>query len=279
MYTAEQLMPKRYPENRPIKNSSYWCFSNNFDMWVLYFSCRGCFDGLHENELIKWFIDIPGAPEEVKPLAYPEHEPEKDGRYIAHNKDTDIWEEMEYRESWQYIMHSAWGIVGIDYFIPIRLDEPFGNSEKLECTGIPILISSTLFAVEEFDNTISISDSPEEPGGISVDCDEFTVLTKRWLDQQGYDVIKREPEIAPCPNPECVIDQLELEDCVVADAYRFYLYCHKCDYSSPLSKTKTEAIRLHNLIAGRGESQNMTQKEYDERNTNPYDANIMAGRK
>ena len=247
-YTKEQLMPKRYPQEKPsVNEKQYHIYTKSFypsEEWRRWW----IYDDYSElwRRHVDWFIDIPGAPEEVKPLAYPENKPEGFGPYLAHIIKGDKWVDVEWWKT-RWACDIDEGDMTIDYFIPIRLDEPFGNSEQLECTGIPIISSSTLFAVEEFDNTISISDSPEEPGGISIDCDEFTVLAKRWLDQQGYDIIKREPEIAPCPNPECRNDKMHLEGC----EDDMWYYCHKCGYAGPTANSKSEAGRLHNLIAGR----------------------------
>ena len=114
MYTKEQLMPKRYPEERPLKNSGYWCFDTSSDRWIHYYSSGGCFDGVHK--LTRWFVDIPGAPEEVKPLAYPENKPSEGGMYITHNKVEDAWQEAHSLDAIHWVLL-------VDYFIPIRLIE------------------------------------------------------------------------------------------------------------------------------------------------------------
>jgi hypothetical protein len=83
---------------------------------------------------------------------------------------------------------------------------------------------------------------------------------KGVADAFGYDVdvVKRQPEIAPCPNPECGNKNLIIPDHSGLDKMIFVL-CEQCGYRSPyafwVNKGKefarAEAIRLHNNLAGR----------------------------
>ena len=80
---------------------------------------------------------------------------------------------------------------------------------------------------------------------IQIEQDELTAFARHWLSREGYDVIKRQPEIAPCPNPECRNDKMHLEGA----GDDMWCYCHKCGYAGPTANSKSEAGRLHNLIA------------------------------
>ncbi len=84
---------------------------------------------------------------------------------------------------------------------------------------------------------------------IEIEANEFTEIASRWLELQGYDVVKREPEIAPCPNPECS-NPLGVYVFEEADG-SCYVTCDTCGCNSPYGETEFEAIRLHNLIAKR----------------------------
>jgi hypothetical protein len=66
--------------------------------------------------------------------------------------------------------------------------------------------------------------------------------------EQGYDVVKREPEIAPCPFCKAFV---EMEHCYISDKKEFYLVCDDCGYCSCHVESESEAIRLHNKLAGR----------------------------
>jgi hypothetical protein len=105
---------------------------------------------------------------------------------------------------------------------------------------------------------IKISKQPEEylltddPRSIMRDAiklsqNELTTFCLHWLDLQGYDITKPEPEIAPCPfcGGECYTWNPEENEWSVA--------CHDCTYNSGCADSESAAIRLHNLIAGKGE--------------------------
>ena len=78
---------------------------------------------------------------------------------------------------------------------------------------------------------------------------DMTAISKTFLELQGYDVIKREPELKPCPNPECgETNPLNLYVFPEEDG-SCYITCDTCGYNSPYGDTEAEAIRLHNLIA------------------------------
>jgi hypothetical protein len=96
-YTAEEIMPKRYPDEKPRRQAYYWCYDIE-DGWVYYKAwCihkKMIFDGVEE--FVDWFVDVPfydgkNAPEELKPVKYPENKPEKVGSYLVHRKNRDEW--------------------------------------------------------------------------------------------------------------------------------------------------------------------------------------------
>jgi hypothetical protein len=120
-YTAEEIMPKRYPENKPsIDDEFYWANNTTLDIWhwMLWHEKENYFTEYPGEKHIKWFIDIPGAPEELKPLKYPENKPSEDGLYVCHFINSDTWGCYYYQENCGGFTHSD-GLV--DYFIPYRL--------------------------------------------------------------------------------------------------------------------------------------------------------------
>ena len=234
MYTAEQLMPVR-PHGGYSQFSRYWTLNKRTKEqhgWAR--------DSCPFVSLTEWIIPIPDAPEEVKPLSYPENKPSKEGAYWVHQKYQDRWYLFEWPTEKTY-----WNGLA-DYFIPIRLDEPLGNSEQLEDDMSEVIWENI--------NKVQLISSGDKTL-ICTHRDQPTLLFKsEWLEimqalgeRFGYDVIKREPEIAPCPNPECHNDKMHLEGC----EDDMWYYCHKCGYAGPTANSKSEAGRLHNLIAGR----------------------------
>ena len=120
-YTAKQILSaiKKYPENRPRDADIYLVYYIDsgwgFNQWG---------SGWADLSRIVWFFDIPGAPEEVRPRKYPDEKPEKEGRYIAHNKYSDEWAKYEYFRNRWYLTDGSMSVwVDIDYFINIPLEE------------------------------------------------------------------------------------------------------------------------------------------------------------
>lgn len=259
-YTKEQLMPKRYPENRPNNigksHDKYWCIDNKgVDYWYYWFHRE---DETHPNpnsrpipgfarvdDSIHWFIDIPGAPEEVKPLAYPAnmperevtyiaHKPEREGTYIAHtnipSKLMDFWAETSWPDN------RDWNNGIIDYFIDIRLED-LGEKEKIKGT----MCASQAVQLECIRPDCKYNSS----GG------NCTIEPAVTLNENNtfvcWEYTKREPEIAPCPNPEC------RAECAIVSygVDEYQVQCGECDYRAPFGNTPEEAVRLHNLIAWR----------------------------
>lgn len=246
-YTREQLAPKRYPENKPsMTGVSYWTnlkIGGSAWFWGLM--------GWASKEIankITWFIDIPGAPEEVKPQAYPTVKPEREGTYIFHHIGMDKW----YRGYWngRYFQinedNSNKLARDIDYFIPVRLEDLDGDEMK----GNSVLWNGKDIYVEIDKHGLWIGQPDSEDDPVIASKDEFTELCKHWLDLQGYDVTKRQPEIAPCPfcGGKCYNDEAgshsKKED-------EHWIECETCEYHSKHCDTPEEAIRLHKLIAER----------------------------
>lgn len=90
--------------------------------------------------------------------------------------------------------------------------------------------------------------------------------------EDGVYAVKREPDIEPCPNPECggtckivsrIVPKFESQHDDKPDNI-CSVYCLECNYFGPKAEGEAEAIRLHNLIAGRsltGRKQAMESNE------------------
>ncbi len=96
MYTKEQVTPKKYPENLPDADGLYWTIGTNSagEERVLNFIWNNYNREQRMSSWdvsVKWFIDIPDAPDECKPLAYPANKPSEDGIYLTHSKNFDEW--------------------------------------------------------------------------------------------------------------------------------------------------------------------------------------------
>ena len=130
-WTAEQIKPERYPENKPtVCTNPIWMTDPRYGWTDIYFGNCGysVFGDNEADKIERWFIDIPGAPEELKPLKYPENKPDGFGPYWAHlrqdnkGKFQDRWIRMEWWETrWGCDIDKYSRI--IDYFIPYRLEE------------------------------------------------------------------------------------------------------------------------------------------------------------
>ena len=125
-YTAEEIMPKRYPDDMVGKSGTYWAFTNG-GVWE-----KVGLNPLYIYEGFTWFIDIPGAPEELKPLKYPENRPSKHGAYICHTTIDgryDIWKILNYDGAW-FIKFSDCIVSAdhdVDWFINYRLSSQKGE--------------------------------------------------------------------------------------------------------------------------------------------------------
>jgi Zn ribbon nucleic-acid-binding protein len=243
MYNKSDLMPKRYPQEKPIF-FDVWVYCDKWQEWRAgFWDERDYWD---EAE-VKWFINIPGAPDEVKPLAYPEHKPSESGMYIVHNKELDFWDTIAWRREISFYWRKL-----VDYFIDIRLEPP-ENIEELAKDDVSEVIwntNSLRVWKSKHDPTLNFlvnpDDIPEYQWPIEIGEEELTWFSLRWLNHEGYDVVKREEEIAPCPfcGGECDV----FYEC---DDVANMVECERCGYRSRFANTSSEAIRLHNQIAGR----------------------------
>ena len=118
-YTAEEIMPKRYPENNPKADSDYWVIDSDLVMSYGYDPKIEMWSWKN----VDWFIDVPGAPEELKPLKYPENRPSEDGCYWVHISISDSWYQWIWNDNFRYIMRCGWGDPqeDPDWFIPHRI--------------------------------------------------------------------------------------------------------------------------------------------------------------
>ena len=95
-----------------------------------------------------------------------------------------------------------------------------------------------------------------DPDTIGTEFEDMTGFAKHWLDLQGYDITKRQPEIAPCPfcGHDCEVDVAINKHGRAFIGEKKQVYCEKdvsCGYRGPFAFTAEEAIEKHNLIAGK----------------------------
>ncbi len=124
MYTKEQLMPKRYPENKPSQNGEYIAHNRLDDSWKI---CVWI-DAVEWTAYIDYFIDIPGIPDAFKPVLWWHRIPTNNDWYIVHHKEDNDW------HIWQFHKDNVYRWDVIDYFIPIRLDVPDKEDDVSEET-------------------------------------------------------------------------------------------------------------------------------------------------
>jgi hypothetical protein len=105
---------------------------------------------------------------------------------------------------------------------------------------------------------------------IVVLADELTAFAQHWLDLQGYDVVKREPELLPCP--VCG----GKANLVHWDVEEYYIVCdvNDCPIRTLYYSTAHQAIKAWNVLPRK--EKGVTQHEYDLRKGNPYDLNDVA---
>jgi len=190
-YTADELKPKRYPDEKPSFTGKVLLQSID-GRWGWYYAIKDkrmlMYGHPVAEQINRWFIDIPGAPEELKPLAYPVNKPDN-GWYMVHSKDTDKWGRTNYcRDTIRF-----WDGY-IDQFIPYRLDEPvsdtdelepLGNSEQLEREDEVGVIWETdfIYAITRRDSKYAQIQIIKSNGMIPKV--ELTAFAQHWLNQQG----------------------------------------------------------------------------------------------
>lgn len=192
MYKAEDLMPKRYPENTPKENGEYICY------------------------IEKWVMPTMILPDECLVIRW----------------DGTNWNQARQRVRW---------------FIPIRLDEPLGNSEQLESeekvSEHELHVITEMIDYLESEGYTVTRKEPES---------ENTVKGPEYhckkLNKLGYDVtlIKKEPEIKSCPfcggtknRKLCHVSKYG-ED--------WWVICGKCRIKSFSMPTKEGAIKEWNAL-------------------------------
>ena len=177
MYTAEQIKPKRYPENKPAENGWYWAYPDHLGEWGAYTYPANY---PWNSRPIVWFIDIPGAPEELKPLAYPYQKPSERGQYIVHNRIYDMW----YPLGWLMDGSIGWN-ENIDWFIPIRLNE----QESEEKVKVLFIRDKDLKTMDDLCDYLK-----------KIHGKRYLIeLAEKIAEHEGYTVTRKEQEIAPCP--------------------------------------------------------------------------------
>ena len=196
----------------------------------------------------------------IEPLRYPENKPSEEGWYIAYDEELTDWGKYFYSNVLGWVMNPAESlnaitIVCVKWFFPDRLDEPVGNPDELESEdnmsgreprifwdGDSIAVTQKRFKNLQESDAVwfhGLSDFADEVG--------------RFLKENGYDVVKRKPELKPCPfcGGECSL--IENKDMGVA-LLRYQVQCQNCSYKSSQCDVKDKIVSLHNnLIAGKGE--------------------------
>ena len=218
-YTAQQILNaiKKYPENLPSKGGGkrYWVINETGAVYTLGWGIWYTFIG--------WFIDIPGAPEELKPLPYPQNKPDKEGKYVCHDTNNRKW------NPYSWYKNKFFADEFVDFFIPYCFEEEEEMEEK------------------------NILDWDKKEGLVYFNVDEmdirqFRAICEKFMDDFGYTITNRQPEIAPCPfcGGECEVD-IDASD----GTERYSLGCKdmKCRYFSAFSYTPEEAIEKHNQLA------------------------------
>jgi hypothetical protein len=272
-YKPEDIKPKRYPNEKPKIYGKYWGYPSHNVEWFDYtYPCTYPWS----ERPIQWFIDIPDAPPELKPLKYPENKPEQDGMYMVHDVNRDIWTEA----IWDGDMLSVWSS-NVTHFIPIRLDkenemprvEYFSSGRRAgkrlilqhlrkekenemdENPAVKPVCQTETMSVELVDDqtvNIFIDLGEDYKGDLLVEVDDMTYLALNWLYLQGYDVTKREPEIEACPNPTCertkFLEVIEVPSRYAHPNKAFIVECQNCGYRGGRGSSKEQSIKLHNLI-------------------------------
>jgi hypothetical protein len=247
MYKLKDLIPIRPNEFRlqdcdASKVAVFWTLNKKNDNgWTI-----DSYPFFYKTE---WIVPAQSAPDEVKPLAYPENKPSDDGQYVIHDKNRDVWDTA----IWNDEMDHVWD-ANVDYFIPISLDESVSDTDELGDEG---KMGKVIWELGDNKNVNIISESEflyklnYFKEGIYISPRQLQVLMISLTNHFGYAVTRKEPEIKPCPNPECKSNQaVYVETGRPPYNYR-YVNCDGCGYCGPEADTLAEAIRLHNLIAWR----------------------------
>ena len=79
---------------------------------------------------------------------------------------------------------------------------------------------------------------------IALDNSDIIEMCKEILEREGYDITKRQPEIAPCPGCKCEVSVRKF------GSGEYQVICGNCDYHAPFSNTRVGAITKHHQITG-----------------------------
>jgi hypothetical protein len=224
-WSANEIKPKRNNKSTylpTIEDIYYWTYCEGWrrDHFPFVFGTT-------------WFIDIPGAPDELKPLAYPENKPKEDGRYLFHNRHLDSWD-VFYHGFHVRGMYEA----NFDWFIPYNLEE---KMEKLP---------STLW---ENDNDY-LDTSRIRDGLVLAISKDAVFIPNHIVGEIANAMLKHHAAITP-PKPE-------LKACPVCggkiEVYEEYIdawvsYCCKCHIHSPVQPSEIMAIKFMNDLPRKGE--------------------------
>ena len=316
-YTAEQIMPKRYPENKPSEEGKYIAHNARSDEWIT----RLWKINNPWWNYIDWFI-----PYRLAPVSNTDElEPFTDERLLLELINRNVLGEASSVTERCVPFNEVVVGIGNDEVAYITFPkeafgalcdlvyEPLGNSEQLERDEMDVIwrADDTVLSSSK-DNVILKNTRNGETDKIVIWKHAFTETCLHWLDLQGYDVTEHidqppikgrvlwhdehieitdldgfddtfmiasvtnperyvfvtdeqlsecycaveayepEPEIKACPNPECR-EKCNMDDEGYEEENEYYLHCEICGYCSPIAYNPEEAIRLHNLIAGKAD--------------------------
>jgi hypothetical protein len=125
--------------------------------------------------------------------------------------------------------------------------EPLGNSEQLERDEMDVIwrADDTVLSSSK-DNVILKNTRNGETDKIVIWKHAFTEICLHWLDLQGYDVTKREPEILPCPY--CGHDKLTRYNWRFTETKEKAVVCPGCGLTAPSFEELFEAIEAWNAL-------------------------------
>lgn len=94
---------------------------------------------------------------------------------------------------------------------------------------------------------------------------DFRSICTQFLDAEGYDVVKREPELKACPNPICertkYLEVIEIPSRYAYPNKEFIVECKNCGYRGGRGSSEEQAVKLHNLIADNAKRSSLCEPE------------------
>lgn len=220
--TADELKPKRYPDEKPSEDGLYWCHHHTLEYWKQLTWSADVWTYFSEYEQasvfclwVDWFIP------------YRLDEPDELERVMKQSDKRTVEYTIE--------LYSHW-LKEQGYDVIKHIDQPsikgrvLWHDEHIEIADL-----------DGFDDTFMIA-SVTNP-------ERYVFVADKQLKQCHKAVKERKPEIKACPNPECR-EKCNMDDEGYEEENEYYLRCEMCGYCSPIAYNPEEAIRLHNLIAG-----------------------------